>query len=68
MEFEENRKYRQQVLLVETAELLDGLKDIYNERLQAEYGKKAKRVSKVDILHNLVAMKFREETTPNETN
>ena len=63
------KQFKQQQVWDETAEMLDTLKDIYNERQAKEYGTKAKVVSKAAIIHNLVMMKLREELTVNkETN
>lgn len=61
MKFEVNKKYTQQQVWVDTAEMLDTLKDLYNERQAKEFGPKAKKVSKTAIIHNLVMMKLREE-------
>ena len=55
------KQFKQQQVWDETAEMLDTLKDIYNERQAKEYGTKAKVVSKAAIIHNLVMMKLREE-------
>ena len=55
------KQFKQQQVWEETAEMLDTLKDIYNERQAKEYGTKAKVVSKAAIIHNLVMMKLREE-------
>ena len=55
------KQFKQQQIWEETAEMLDTLKDIYNERQAKEYGTKAKVVSKAAIIHNLVMMKLREE-------
>ena len=55
------KQFKQQQIWDETAEMLDTLKDIYNERQAKEYGTKAKVVSKAAIIHNLVMMKLREE-------
>ncbi len=63
------KQFKQQQVWDETAEMLDTLKDIYNERQAKEYGTKAKVVSKAAIIHNLVMMKLREELAVNkETN
>ncbi len=63
------KQFKQQQVWDETAEMLDALKDIYNERQAKEYGTKAKVVSKAAIIHNLVMMKLREELAVNkETN
>lgn len=63
------KQFKQQQVWDETAEMLDMLKDIYNERQSKEYGAKAKVVSKTAIIHNLVMMKLREELAVNkETN
>lgn len=62
MEFETNKKqYAQQQVWKGTAEMLDVLKDLYNERQAREYGARGKKVSKAAIIHNLVMMKLREE-------
>ena len=60
------KQFKQQQVWDETAEMLDTLKDIYNERQAKEYGTKAKVVSKAAIIHNLVMMKLREELTVNK--
>ena len=63
------KQFKQQQVWDETAEMLDTLKDIYNDRQAKEYGTKAKVVSKTAIIHNLVMMKLREELAVNkETN
>ena len=59
------KQFKQQQVWDETAEMLDTLKDIYNERQAKEYGTKAKVVSKAAIIHNLVMMKLREELAVN---
>ena len=55
------KQFKQQQIWEETAEMLDTLKDIYNDRQAKAYGTKAKIVSKAAIIHNLVMMKLIEE-------
>ena len=61
MEFEEKKQHKQQLIYRSTDEMLTALVDLYNERQEREYKTKAKRVSKIAIIHNLVEMKLREE-------
>jgi len=61
MKFNTKKQYTQQPLYTETAKMLEKLVDIYNKRQEEEFGSRAKKVSKVAIIHNLVEMKLREE-------
>jgi len=63
MEFEEKKQHKQQLIYRDTDEMLNALVDLYNERQEREFNAKAKRVSKIAIIHNLVEMKLREETS-----
>ena len=63
MEFEEKKRYANQLIYTSTDDMLKQLVDLYNERQKQEYGSKAKKVSKIAIIHNLVGMKHREEMT-----
>lgn len=61
MKFNTKKQYTQQPLYTETARMLEHLVDIYNDRQVQEFGSRAKRVTKIAIIHNLVEMKLREE-------
>lgn len=68
MEFEEKKQHKNQLIYRSTDEKLDALIALYNARQKEEFGLKAKKVTKIAIIHNLVEMKLREETHANETN
>ena len=61
MQFEEKKTHANQLIYTKTDEMLKSLVDLYNERQKQEFGSKAKKVSKIAIIHNLVEMKLREE-------
>lgn len=59
---EQKKQHRQTALWLETHEILDNIVDFYNDQQKAEFGKKAKKVSKAALIHELAKMKQFEIT------